>query len=377
LEVSHPYPESKYPNLIFGVASNYDRLRASLPAISHWLANTGAHLIGIIPDADDYSWTFKRKFNLTALEAEFASRNVTATFTAPLMKKFIPTKADGNEDRSRRVPVDHHHFMLIRTLLQHSTPQTQWLGLLDDDTFFPSLYPLNEELAKYNHTEPLWLGALSDDSNHVKGWGMMAFGGAGIFMSIPLARELEPLLETCIAESSVTTGDGILRDCIFAHSLTTLKIVPGLHQLDIEGDASGFYESGPHPLSLHHWKSWYHEPIVAQAAVTRLCGDCYLQRWRFGDDTLFSNGYSITVYNDGLDSIDLTRVESTFDNPGSQYDVSYGPMRSKLAEDQKKSYRLKESEITPSGALTQVYVHKSNGLEGSMDEVVELLWEHG
>jgi hypothetical protein len=377
LEVPHPYPQKQYANLIFGVASNYDRLNASLPAIAHWLAGTGAQLIGVVPDADDYSWTFRRKFNLTALEAEFAARNVTATFAAPLMKKFIPTKPDGDDDRNRRVPVDHLHFMLIRTLLKHATPQTQWLGLLDDDTFFPSLYPLNEELAKYDHTKPTWLGALSDDTNHVNGWGIMAFGGAGIFMSLPLARELEPLLESCIAESSVTTGDGILRDCMSAHSPTKLTIMPGLHQLDIKGDASGFYESGPSPLSLHHWKSWYEEPVVAQAAITKLCGDCYLQRWRFGDEIMFSNGYSITTYNDGLDSINLSQVEGTWDDPGSQYDVSYGPIRPKLAEDQKKSYRLTNSEMAPGGSLRQFYVHKSNGLEGSLDEVVELLWERG
>jgi hypothetical protein len=52
-------------------------------------------------------------------------------------------------------------------------------------------------------------------------------------------------------------------------------------------------------------------------------------------------------------------------------------MRPKLAEDQKKSYHLTDSEITPSRTLKQIYIHKSNGLEGSMDEVVELLWERG
>jgi hypothetical protein len=371
LDVPYTYPTQQYPHLLFGLASTYDRLNASLPTIAFWLAGTGAQLIGIVVDIEDKDGIF----SLKALEAEYAAWNVTATFVAPRMKRLIPNYRDNNQDSERPVPVDHHHFMMIRDLLEHRTQHTQWLGLLDDDTFFPSLYPLGEELRKYDHEKSQWLGALSDDFNHVKIWGFMAFGGAGIFLSVPLAQEIEPLLEECIAKASVNTGDGILRDCIFMNSRTRLTIIPGLNQHDLLGDVSGFFESGTRPLSIHHWKSWYQEPILAQATVTSVCGECYLQRWRFGNDTLFVNGYSITIYRDGLDSVNLDRIEGTWEHPGPEYDFSYGPLRPRLVKDEKKSYRLKDTEIIRSGAIRQIYVHKNIEGEEDIDGVVELLWD--
>jgi hypothetical protein len=367
LNVPYPYPQKQYPHLIFGIASKYDRINESLPSIAHWLAGTGARLIGIVVDAEEEG----RNFNLTSLELEYAAWNVTATFTVPRMKKFITNNGD---DDNRAVPVEHHHFMLIRDLMEQATQYTRWLAILDDDTFFPSLYPLDEALAKYDHTKPAWLGALSDDFNHVKIWGFMAFGGAGVFMSMPLAQQIEPLLERCIIDATVNTGDGILRDCIFTHSRTRLTIVPGLYQHDLIGDVSGFFESGTRPLSLHHWKSWYREPILEQSTVGTLCGDCYLQRWQFGEDTLLANGYSITVYRDTLESVDLDRLEGTWEHPGPEYDFSYGPLRPKLPVEIKKSYRLKDSEITPSGNLRQVYIYKTNDPASETDEVIDLIW---
>jgi hypothetical protein len=124
---------------------------------------------------------------------------------------------------------------------------------------------------------------------------------------------------------------------------------------------------------LHHWKSWYREDVVAQAAVGRVCGGCYLQRWRFGRDTLLANGYSITVYEGGLDKVDLGRVEGTWDMAGPRFDFSYGPLRPKMGEREKKSYRLRAAVETEEG-LRQVYVHKSKE-KGGRDEVIELVWE--
>lgn len=37
-------------------------------------------------------------------------------------------------------------------------------------------------------------------------------------------------------------------------------------------DMRGFFESGVEPLNLHHWKSWYHEPVVEMAKATAFCG---------------------------------------------------------------------------------------------------------
>jgi hypothetical protein len=376
LNVPKPYPAKQYPHIIFGVASEYNRLKDTLPATAHWLAGTGARLIAVVVDAD----ITNPKTNLTALEEEYAKSNVEAVFIPPSTTKYIPNHVDENKSTNRPIPVEHHHFMLIRDLLGYADQKTQWLSILDDDTFFPSLYPVDQELSKYNHTKPFWLGALSEDFGHVRIWGLMAFGGAGVFLSRALAQELEPQLETCIADAIVNTGDGFLRDCIYMKTTTKLTMVPRLFQHDILGDVSGFYESGVSPLSLHHWKSWYQEPVIAQAAIADNCGDCYLQRWRIGNNTLLVNGYSISVYTDGLDGIDFSQYEGTWSFPnhkldGHEYDFSFGPLRPRIPPDKKKSYKLTHSSRTVSGALRQFYVFKANATNHEMDEVIELKWE--
>ncbi len=68
---------------------------------------------------------------------------------------------------------------------------------------------------------PTWLGALSEDFDVVKWLEMMAFGGAGTFLSVPLAKELVPHIPDCLAQPMSkainATGDGMLRSCIYEH----------------------------------------------------------------------------------------------------------------------------------------------------------------
>ncbi|KAK1783361.1 hypothetical protein QBC45DRAFT_400371 [Copromyces sp. CBS 386.78] len=441
LEVPMPYPkDAQYPHLLFGVASKYGRMREAIPAFAHWLAGTGARLVGTIADAvppehqDDDST--KNSFNLTSLEEEYRAAGIIATFLPPKIFKRLNLK-DGKPD-PRPVPVEHHHFLLIKELLSvidsdSSQKAPHWLAILDDDTFFPSLHPLSATLSQHDHTRPLWLGALSDDFMAVQAWGFMAFGGAGSFLSLPLARQLAPHLEECITTASIQTGDGILRDCIYSHTRTRLTLVEGLNQHDIKGDASGFFESGVWPvLSLHHWKSWYEAPVEKMARVARdVCGECFLMRVRFGtsgteemnkkkrkeSESLLSLGYSITSYpglENGLDDVDLSRVEGTWNEAErkEKYAFSYGPVRRRLQEGrEKKSWRLvdvdvdegdespaMESQSTMTTKLQsggekedrgwtaqkkgkkkfrQIYVHKAAGpaVGESMDEVIELVWE--
>ena len=379
LEVPPPFPPhaDQYGHLAFGIASNYERVQESLSSFAHWLAGTGAQLVAVIADADQEP----AKKNLHALEQLYRDAGVNATIIAPKLKESLPRK-DQNEGDNLRVPaaVEQLHFLLIRDILDISSPQTQWIGVLDDDTFFPSLEALNRALREYDHTQPFWLGALADNWSSVKAWGFMAFGGAGTFLSVPLAKELEPQLETCVRETTVKTGDGMLRDCVYQRSATKLTLVDGLYQHDFMGDPAGFFESGRRALSLHHWKSWYRAPVVAMAAVANVCADCFMQRWRFGKDTLLANGYSITVYREGLDAVDFSRMEGTFNEPDWRYDFVYGPFRPRLGNDQKKSYRLAGvgGGTRKGERFRQAYVWRAKRDEqgvDAVDEVVELVWE--
>jgi len=357
LRVPRPPPNRRYPYLLFGVSTTYERLQVAGTAFSHWLAGSGSRLVAVIYE-EQHRPTGSQ--NLGELEAEFGALGV------PL--KAVPP-------RNKTLSIAQNHFAMLADLLDAATPETRWLGLMDDDTFFPSLYNLDLELAKHDHRRPAWLGALSEDADAVKRWGYMAYGGAGVFLSVPLARRLLPRMTECLDEARLGTGDVILSDCVANHTTTTLTVIPGLHQHDLYGDLSGFYESGVRPLSVHHYRGWYREPLPLMAAVAKLCGDCFLQRWIFGDDTLFANGYSVTQYRGGVAAIDLDRMETTWSQPGHSFDHSMGPLRPPLDEDEKKSYRLRDAVADRHGSLRQIYVHRGDVGKEQMDEVLELIWE--
>lgn len=351
LHVPTPYPAQSFAHFLFGVATYHDRLVEALPAFDSWLAHSGAPLIAVIVDHASH--------DLPALEALFATHAITLVC--------VP----GNP----LLTIDQNHFITLRPTVQHIKPETRWVGILDDDTFFPSMAALSDALAAYDHTKELWLGQLSEDFYSVRSWGFFAYGGAGVFLSVPLAKKLEPFQEQCLEEAALPSGDGMLRDCVYYHSKTKLTLVPGLHQQDMRGDLSGFFESGLKALSLHHWKSWYDEPVAKIAQVSKLCGDCMLQRFQFGDDTMLSNGYSIALYRKGLDKLNLDYMEATWDQHGPEFDFSIGPLRPALKKDEKRSYRLKDAEWLDDGRLRQIYVYRRDWTSGEeMDEVVELLW---
>ncbi|KAK0611012.1 hypothetical protein B0T14DRAFT_439573 [Immersiella caudata] len=384
LPVPPAYPRKQYPHLLFGVASSYDRLNSSLPEFAHWLASTGAQLLAIVADAKDGEGS---RYDLGALQAAYRDRGIQATFIPPTLDKRINRIALG-EEGDVTAPVEQHHFLLVRELSAVARPGiTRWISIIDDDTFFPSLHPLDMELARHDHTRSTWLGALSDDFSSVKYWGYQAFGGAGVFLSPPLASVIASHAEQCLREATTDQGDGLLRECISTHSRTTLTLVHGLHQHDFRGDPSGFFESGVLPLSLHHWKSWYRAPVAAISRIaTHVCGSCLLQRFRFRDDTLLSNGYSVVVYaNDTLPSLDLSRVEGTWLHATSDYNPTYGQLRPKVSSDDKKSYLLQDAilETRPKGkkVFRQLYVYRvgENAWEQAtptgVDEVIELEWD--
>jgi len=359
LKVPKPYPEERYPHLLFGVSTKYERLNDSLDAFTYWLSGTGSRMIAVVNDA--ISTDGKTSYNLTAMEELYEKHNISLT-----------TVARKNES----LTTAQNHFSIIEDLVEVVDAHTQWLVLIDDDTFFPSLYNVNEELHRHNPDRPVWLGAMTEDIDSIKHWGYMAYGGAGVFLSVPLARALVPHIPSCLASPRLPTGDGLLRDCIFNHTTTKLTQVPGLHQHDLQGDLAGFFESGVLPLSLHHWKSWYKEPVAAMAAVNRVCGDCFLQRFRFGRHTLLANGFSVAQYRRNLlDHLDLTKMEGTWSQAGREFELSMGALRPALSEEDKRSYRLKGSRVDDDGTLHQVYVYTGDFLVEEPDEIFELVWE--
>ncbi|KAI0469915.1 hypothetical protein GGR56DRAFT_154947 [Xylariaceae sp. FL0804] len=363
LTVSEPYPaDLLFPHLIFGIATAYDRLLdpATLESIAHWCAGTEAKLVALVVDYHAFGGDVAR------LERKYRNAGIDAVFVEP----FDPAHSTAQS-----------HFMVLASMVEQSGPDTEWFGLLDDDTFFPHLAPLAKALDHLDEGEDMFVGALSEDFSAVQVYGMQAFGGAGAYLSAPLARKLGAVQQArqCFEEFPTDQGDLLLRDCVFNHSKAKLTILNGLHQHDMLHDLRGFFESGIQPLNMHHWKSWYHEPVVEMARVVKFCRDCFLQRWRFGGDTLLANGYSISTYRPGLlDALDLDKMELTFDqiDAGTEprWEYTFGQMREKVGDDDRKTYYLKASEVAD-GVMRQLYVYKGKHGQGEVDEVVEMVWK--
>ncbi|KAI5862262.1 hypothetical protein GGS23DRAFT_573477 [Durotheca rogersii] len=359
LQVPEPYPAAEmFPHLIFGLATSYERLRESFESIAHWCSHRDAKLIVIVSNWDE------RAANISLLQQEYRDGGIRASFIKPL-------------DAAHTV--SQSHFMVLTEMVKESGQDTRWFGLLDDDTFFPHLKPLSDALGQLDHTTDLYVGTLAEDFGSIRNFGLMAYGGAGAYLSSTLARKLgaPEQAAVCVRESSVEWGDIIVRDCVYRHSKSRLTILPGLYQQDLEGDTSGFFESGVEPINLHHWKSWYHEPVPRMAVAAKFCGNCFLQRFQFGRDTVLSNGYSIATYRGGLEGVDLDKTEQTWNqrypdvNP--EYTFALGPLREKLGREEKKSYKLAHAQIS-GDTMRQLYVWRGNREADEADEVVELVW---
>jgi hypothetical protein len=243
----------------------------------------------------------------------------------------------------------------------------------------------------------MYVGALSEDVNNIIRHGSQAFGGAGVFLSLPIAKVVTEKHGSCTGWLKVREadtgwgpqGDVMLRKCIYENSPVRLTHLPDLWQLDITGDPAGFYESGIKPLSLHHYRGgmWHKAHPLEYSKTAYACGeDCVMQRFRTADDFIIST-YSVAAYPGGMD-FDLSQMERTFSalppDFGGNLDYAMGPQRPKLAGSGKKiAWELRETEVAEDGAVVQVYIRKKNdkrfrGKKGNKltdrDGIIELVW---
>ena len=368
-------------HIIFGVSTTLKRLNTSVPSLLRWLPHTNAKLFAIVIESEQI------------VESEGVER-VDAVAADPQQKTELQARMRGlGMDVTLVEPLDLQdsfsikYFSLSKIMYGSRNHQTKWISLLDDDTFFPSIPALVAMLAKYDTTQEYYVGALSEIWWAVAHYGMMGFGGAGIFLSIPLAEVLNNNYRNCTEATHTTAGDIRIMECIYLLTETKLTYERDLHQVDVHADLSGVFESGRMPLSLHHWKagaatlSGYNLPIMH--LVANVCGDCFLQRWEFGSEMVLTNGYSLALYPKGaLKGTDMEKMEETWDevppvensfNHGT--DHSLGPTRRRMIlEKEKIQYLLIDSAVTE-GGVRQSYLHP--GVNGDIDSLLELFWKDG
>ncbi|KAL8963816.1 MAG: hypothetical protein Q9183_004932 [Haloplaca sp. 2 TL-2023] len=348
----------------FGIATTLDRLKDSTPTIARWLTHTRAKLFVVIVAPEKPPAATSKQ--IAEWEKEMRERGMDVTLMSPIKKYQSYTE---------------NYFSLAKIMYTHRTKEASWFVLMDDDTFYPSMRALLAMLDKYDPDQQYWIGAVSDQWWSVARFGMMAFGGAGIFLSRGLAAVIDEVYEDCTKTiHKAAGGDERVMRCVTMNTETKLTNEPALHQMDVFGDLSGIYESGRFPLSLHHWKGGEYQ-VDKMSLASDICGDCVLQRWQFGDDTVLTNGFSIARYPNGkkANGLNFFKAEETWNahtveasvNPGTMHSLE--PVRPRLELDKDKiQYRLLESAVVD-GGIRQAYIHRAKEGEGST--VLVLYWK--
>ncbi|CAI7585718.1 unnamed protein product [Penicillium crustosum] len=343
--VPHAPKLANASHIDFGVATSVERLNESLDAFAHWAGYSRTRIFALIePD-----------------RSEFGIRDVKAKADALGVNLHITESDDDYLNR---------YFALIPLLKENARETTQWGCIIDDDTFFLSMSRLVDALAKYDHTTSMYIGGLSESIPQIAAFGMIGFGGAGVFLSKPLLEEITNVYDKCSAMDF--TGDRRIAICVYRYTQTRLTVDHRLRQLDLMHDASGFFESGREPpLTVHHWKSWFHADMPKLAVVSELCGDsCLLRKWHFGDGWILTNGFSVIKYHADPDQDDIA-MEQTWDPHNGANDESYlhelGPLRRK--DEHKQTYQLLDAVHEPKDRVTQWYVMRD---EKNGDQILEL-----
>lgn len=352
---------SKY---LFGLATTVDRLEHMLPALLYSYGNTKASLLVLVPESDD---------NLALQETYFRNRGLDVTL-----------KASPLEFTAR-------YFGMVEAFAEHirnERPQTEWVGFMDDDTFFLSLPTLVSELKMFDASKKHYIGSLSEASWQVDTFGHIAFGGAGVFVSKPLLDVLETYYDECQSWGE-QPGDQKLGQCIQRFGDTPLTSWPSLYQMDMKGDVDGLYESGRRIESLHHWNSWYTKDVVKMSTVAAAAGrQSVLRRWVFDQEEIvnpitgrsfrsfwvLTNGYSLVKYTydeaTPNDVINFDQVEKTWDEDPRGYEDRLGTLRPKEQEGVFKDRWLLREAYVIGDNVHQLYVRE----EAEGRSIIELVW---
>ncbi|KAG0649787.1 hypothetical protein D0Z07_3843 [Hyphodiscus hymeniophilus] len=375
-------------NMIFGLQTTMVRLKDTVKHLARWLPHTGARLYAIVIENADLA---ADDAEMAALEKQLQDLGIDAHVIHPV--RAIDSFAQ-------------RYFSLASVLYGAKDDNTQWITLIDDDTFFPSMFDLQNMLKEHDWTKPQYIGSLSEDWWAVNHYGLMGFGGAGIFLSLPMGKIIDDHMDECKEHLRTTAGDISIMDCVYQFSSTKLTHIPSLHQVDMHGDLSGFYESGREMLSLHHWKEGsqggYKLEMEKMHLVADICDSCFLQRWQFPNELLLSNGFSITSYPQGHLSgqkpggvlgtgiqmgkpTEVVNLEETEHTWGDDINVlhSLAPVRNKMDEATKVGYKLLDSMIVnseeagvPSEKVVRQLYFKEGG-DGEKDTVMVLNWRSG
>jgi hypothetical protein len=272
-----------------------------------------------------------------------------------------------------------------------------FLALVDDDVFFPSMAKLLERLRKFNPKKEYYLGAPSERSDWlVENNATLTYGGGAIFMTTSMAETASDL--ACLSSSDVDLSgdqwDMHLYNCVSQNTKIELQVLPSFYN-PLEDELYGEqgvihegYSGGDQAFTLHHYRNFHRFEAGKGHLVTSICGeDCFLQRFRFKDNWILVNGYTITHYPEGVDALPLTKNSKLLKQ--QYHDAKATVVNERLVihpqersgdikvvawRGEKKTWRLLESSVreNKNGEVWQAYINKKGGGgSGELDDRLE------
>ncbi|KAG0143608.1 hypothetical protein CROQUDRAFT_96113 [Cronartium quercuum f. sp. fusiforme G11] len=403
-----------YPEFMFGCATTPKRALEFLPRWSEWLPSSMPVDVGV-----------ERAFRWRPGSGEILRRNTASTLILTPPETELDqawevenaARGAGMDIKLKSVVAERYearYMKLITELWREAVerealgaPLTQWFSLVDDDTYFLSLDSVARMLAKYDPLEVHLIGSLSEAEAARKHFGNIAFGGAGIFLSRGLMKEMNQpgAFDSCVSLfAKEFGGDGMITKCAAVMMRRDVQQVvtrePTLHQLDIRDEGHGIFQAGWRFTSLHHWRSWFQlqprahphtlkDPSMLASllgnAARAVAPDNWTRRyvWGLSPDSAEANnsagvvvslGYSITITGPGqLQAAQLDKVELTF--AGNKLTAETRPAL--LESRQRRTYYLTDlrtysSEPWNLNEQPEVGVMTHVNSEG---EYVDLVWD--
>ncbi|GKT45669.1 uncharacterized protein ColSpa_05850 [Colletotrichum spaethianum] len=289
-------------NLLFGVSTSYNRLTYDNDSLigdwKRWLTNgrgssNGATVVVTLHQTtSEEAWEIYEKLHEVGIDAT----------VVPLGKSV--------EKTSRYLDMIAILLDTSEALAEQGRPK-QYLGLIDDDIFFPTPGQLISRLSKFDTSSPYYIGLPSERPDwSVENDTAVTHGGSAIFLTPPAALIIShlPCRPTMGFTGNHTRWDNVLHDCVRDHTDIPFHILPSFYSPTdaLYNMQAATYDLGVSPLTLRHYRSRHgFSPSLAHL-VTSICGEaCFLQRFHFGGNWVLANGNSITHYCGGFNVVPM------------------------------------------------------------------------
>ncbi|OLN97302.1 hypothetical protein CCHL11_01092 [Colletotrichum chlorophyti] len=382
-------------HLIFGISTTFNRLTYDDDSLikdwQRWLTNgrgssNGASAVVTLHKASSQqTWEISEKLQKAGIDAiVIPQENDMDKFSRYM--ELVTILSDVNE------------------ALAEEGHAKRYFGLIDDDMFFPTPAQLISRLSRFDHSAPYYIGLPSERPDwFVENDTAVTYGGGAVFFTPPAAFLVSHL--PCRPDEGVPANDtnwnSILHKCVATHADLPFHVLPSLYS---PTDAlytmrAATFDLGISPLTLRHYKSRHRFRAGLAHLVTSVCGEaCFLQRFRFADDWVLVNGYSITHYRDGLDVVRMT--------PGAKMlgEMQYGreaemPLGEGIVlhdvnekkdvvtwKGDREVWTFLDAVVGERGEVAQIYLKRKGGSgitdgesksedKDSLDSVIILVWE--